>query len=75
MVASLSGEAWLELETSRVRKLILEDVVRVSYERGKAPEPVTVHRMRYRTRLFKGQRDPGEVPIKWEDGTERFQHR
>ncbi len=75
VVAKLDGEAWIEVATSRTRRMVLEDVVRASYQQGKAPAPITINRMRYRTRLFIEQRDPGEVPIKWEDGQERFELR
>ena len=75
VVATLDGEAWIELATSRVRRLVVEDVLRASYQQGKDPAPVTIHRMRYRTRMFLEQRDPGDVPTKWEDGTERFEIR
>ncbi len=75
VVASLDGEAWIELATSRVRRVVLEDVIRASYQQGQEPNPVTIHRLRYRTRMFLEQRDPGDVPIKWEDGSERFEVR
>lgn len=72
VVTDLDGEAWIEVSTSRVRRMVVEDTIRAAYQQGKPPAKVTVNRMRYRTRLFVEQRDPGEVPIKWEDGQERF---
>ena len=69
--AKMSGSAWVELETSRVRRLILEDEVRVSLTRGQAPL-VQKTRMRHATRMLLELRDPDVVPDTWADGSKRF---
>ena len=70
--ARLEGEAWVELETSRIRLLRLEDEVRVAYTRGRPPGRVVEHRMRHRTQLRLELRDPAARPREWADGSERF---
>jgi hypothetical protein len=71
VLAKMSGSAWVELETSRVRRLILEDEVRVSLSRGQEPL-VQKTRMRHATRMLLELRDPDDVPDTWADGSTRF---
>ncbi len=71
VLAKMSGSAWVELETSRVRRLILEDEVRVSLSRGREPL-VQRTRMRHATRMLLELRDPDAEPDAWADGTTRF---
>jgi hypothetical protein len=72
-VASLRGEAWVELATSRVRRLVLMDDTRASYTRSEGEE--REHRMRYKSRLVLELRDPNASPDDWADGTPRFGRR
>lgn len=72
--ATIEGHAWVDLETSRVLRLLLEDDVRASYTRGDEERSVT-HRLRYQGRLLLEARDPGAHPQKWADGSERFGER
>ena len=69
--AKMSGSAWVELATSRVRRLVIEDEVRVSLHRGLAPLIQTT-RMRHATRLLLEPRDLSSRPETWADGTTRF---
>lgn len=73
-VASVKGEAWVEAGTSRVRRLVIEDDVRVAFERGSSPEAIE-ERLRYRSRTILERRDPPGDPPRWADGTERFSGR
>lgn len=66
--ARLQGEAWIELETSRIRLLQLEDDLRVSYARGEEVE----RRLRHRTKARLELRDPNATPAEWQDGSDRF---
>jgi hypothetical protein len=75
VAATLAGEAWVELATSRLRRLVLDDEIRASYSEGAAPGPIANHRLRHKTRLLLTLRDPDETPSKWEDGSERFGRR
>ena len=70
--ATLEGEAWLELETSRIRLLRAHDEVRATYTRGQAPGRVIEHRLRHRTQARLELRDPSAKPRDWADGSERF---
>lgn len=70
--ATLEGEAWVELETSRIRLLKAQDEVRASYTRGSAPGRVIEHRLRHRTRARLELRDPAAKPRDWADGRKRF---
>jgi hypothetical protein len=75
VTASLSGEAFVELETSRIRRLVLHDEIRAAYTRGAEPGPVSNHRLRHKSRLVLTLRDPDENPREWEDGSPRFGRR
>jgi hypothetical protein len=70
--ASLEGTAWVELGSSRLRRLVLEDEVRAAWQRGGAPAPVTTTRTRHVTRLALDLRDPTAPSERWADGRERF---
>jgi len=74
--ATLRGEAWIELETSRIRLLRIEDEMRLAYRRGTADQGAEVHRLRYVSRLqleaLDGEGAPTERADEWADGTERF---
>jgi hypothetical protein len=72
VLATLEGEAWVELETARIRLLEAHDEIRASYTRGRAPAPVTEHRLRHRTRARLERRDREAKPREWADGRERF---
>lgn len=74
-VASVQGEAWVELATSRVKRMVVTNEARASYRRGAAPAPVVEHRLRYRGRTVMESRDPAEKPTHWADGSERFGRR
>lgn len=69
--AKMTGSAWVELETSRVRRMVIEDEVRVALSRGKAPI-IQTSRMRHATRMLLEARDPDSSPESWADGTTRF---
>ncbi len=66
--ARMQGEAWIELETSRIRLLQLEDEIRVAYVRGNQSR----HRLRHRGTVRLELRDPDVEPSKWLDGSSRF---
>lgn len=72
VVGKFTGEAWIDIETSRVLKLLTENTFRTAYMKGKPPEKVTVNRLRFRTQLTLELRDAGDVTGKWKDGQERF---
>ena len=72
VLATLRGEVWVELESSEIRLLHLEDEVRVSFQRADLRgDPGERHRLRHSTRLRLERRDPHEVAT-WADGSERF---
>ena len=65
--ATLRGEAWVELESSRIRLLRLEDDVRVAFRRRGIDQ-----RLRYVSRLQLAWREEADPPGEWADGSERF---
>lgn len=71
VLATMSGSAWVELATSRVRRMVIEDEVRASLSRGKAPM-IQRSRMRHATRMLLEARDPDAKPETWADGSKRF---
>jgi hypothetical protein len=72
VLATLRGEAWVELESSEIRLLHLEDDVRVSFQRADARgSPGELRRLRHSTRLRLERREPEAAPT-WVDGSERF---
>lgn len=70
--AELKGEAWIELETSRLRRMVILDESRAAYTRGTPPGPVSTQRMRYKGRMLIELIDPDEERETWADGKERF---
>ena len=71
--SKLSGEAWVELATSRLRRLIASDVSRAAYTIGEDNDAVTT-RMRYKGRIILELiDDPGERRPTWSDGRDRFE--
>jgi len=75
VVVKLDGEAWVELATSRVRRLVLEDEIRAALTRGEGGERTVNERYRHASRLLLTLRDPEVKPDKWEDGSDRFGRR
>ena len=69
--ADLHGEAWIELETSRIRRLRIEDDVRAAYQRRRPDQRLESHRLRYRGHLELELLD-GPPAGEWADGSERF---
>jgi len=70
--AELKGEAWIELETSRLRRMVIFDESRAAYTRGDPPGPVSIQRMRYKGRMRIELIDPNEADETWADGKQRF---
>ena len=50
--AEIRGEAFIEVETARLRRLLVIDDARGQYQRGKAPNPVVQHRIRNKGRML-----------------------
>ncbi len=70
VVAKVAGEAWVELGTSFVHKMVIEDDVRASYSRGEGSLKAE-ERFRYRGRTE--LRRLQELPTRWADGSEHFE--
>lgn len=68
----LAGDAWIELETSLVRSLRVEDISAVIYERKGAGSVGARMRQRYETRASLTRLDVQTTTGKWGDGTKRF---
>lgn len=71
--AEIRGEAWIELDTGRLRRMVIFDESRAAYTKGKEPSPVTDHRLRYKGRMMVELIDPNELRETWADGKPRFE--
>jgi len=71
--AELKGEAWIELDTSRLRRMVVFDESRAAYTRGVEPAPVSNSRMRYKGRMLLELIDPNEKRTTWAEGKPRFE--
>lgn len=72
--AEVNGEAWIEVGSGRLRRLVLEDEFRVAYRRGKAPVEMRF-RFRYKGRTTVDRAALPGKPRNWADGTTRFSDR
>jgi hypothetical protein len=70
--ATLSGTAWVELENSLVRRVVLNDQIRASWVDSPNPRLATEHRIEHKSKLVLALRDPDEKSKRWSDGTPRF---
>ncbi|MCH7600059.1 MAG: hypothetical protein IH973_09895 [Myxococcales bacterium] len=73
--ATLNGTAWVELENSLVRRVVLSDQIRASWVDPGDPKTATEHRIQHTSKLVLALRDPNEKPDKWSDGAPRFNTR
>jgi len=72
VMASLRGEAFVDLETSQVRLVQMDDEIRATYTIGKPPGPVRAQRLRHRSQLrLELLTSPVDDPT-WADGSSRF---
>lgn len=70
--ATLNGTAWVELENSLVRRVVLNDQIRASWTDAHNPRMATVHRIEHKSKLVLALRDPDEKSNRWSDGTPKF---
>ncbi len=73
--ATLNGTAWVELENSLVRRVVVSDQIRVSWVDSGDPKTTTERRIQHASKLELTLRDPDEKSKKWSDGTLRFDSR
>ena len=73
--ATLNGTAWVELENSLVRRVVLSDQIRASWLGPGDPETATEYRIQHKSKLELVLRDPNRKTKKWSDGTPRFDRR
>jgi hypothetical protein len=73
--ATLDGKAWVELENSLIRRVILSDQIRVRWAGPGDPKTATKHRIQHATQLELALRNPKKKSKKWSDGTPRFDTR
>jgi hypothetical protein len=70
--ATLTGTAWVEVETSRLRRVVLEDTIRATWTTGDGLATTTTYRVRHESQLEIRLRSPGKEPSHWADGSKRF---
>jgi hypothetical protein len=73
--ATLNGTAWVELENSLVRRVVLNDQIRASWTDSPNSVMPTRHRIEHTSKLVLALRDPDENPNRWSDGTPQFDSR
>jgi hypothetical protein len=70
--ATLNGTAWIELENSLVRRVVLNDQIRASWADSRNPRMTTEHRIEHASQLVLALRDPNKKSVRWSDGTPQF---
>ena len=70
--ATLNGTAWVELENSVVRRVVLSDQIRASWAYPGDPKMAAKGRIEHTSKLVLALRDPRRRSKKWSDGTPRF---
>jgi hypothetical protein len=70
--ATLNGTAWVELNNSLVRRVVINDRIHATWTDSRTPGITTVHRIQHETKLVLALRDPDEKSDRWSDGTPRF---
>lgn len=70
--ATLSGMAWVELENSLVRRVVLNDQIRVDWTDSPNSLMPTRRRIEHTSKLALALRDPKKNPKRWSDGTPQF---
>jgi hypothetical protein len=70
--ATLTGTAWIEVETSRLRRVVLEDAIRATWTGGDGLTTTTNYRARHESQLEIRLRNPADEPSHWADGSKRF---
>jgi hypothetical protein len=73
--ATLTGTAWIEIDTARPRRLVLEDTIRATWKGKDRQGTARDYRLRYETQLELELRDPKKKEKLWADGTKRFSDR
>jgi hypothetical protein len=73
--ATLNGTAWVELETSLVRRVVLNDQIRASWVDSPNRVMATEHRIEHKSELVLALRDPNKKSKRWSDGTPQFDPR
>jgi len=73
--ATLKGTAWVELENSLVRRVVLSDQIRARWTDPGDPKTTTERRIQHTSKLVLALRDPTERSKRWSDKTPRFDTR
>jgi len=71
--ATLNGTAWVELENSLVRRVVLSDQIRATWTSPGDPKTASEHRIQHTSKLELTLRDPKRKTKKWSNGTPRFE--
>jgi hypothetical protein len=73
--ATVKGKAWVELENSRVRRVLISDQIRARWKSPGAPKMSAEHRIQHSSKLELALRDPDARAKKWSDGRPHFDGR
>jgi hypothetical protein len=75
LTATVAGTAWVELETSRVHRLVLEDEIQLLITSKDASGAIVRSRVHQENRLTLELRDANRKPSTWADGARRLGRR
>jgi len=67
----LSGTAWVELDNSVVRRVVLDDQIRASWSAPRDPRAAS-NRIEHTSKLVLTLRDPDEKIVRWANGKPKF---
>jgi hypothetical protein len=70
--ATLTGTAWIEIESARPRRVVLEDEMRATWTGRDEQSTTRNYRLRYESQLELTLREPDEKLKLWADGSKRF---
>ena len=73
--ATLNGTAWVELENSLLRRVVLSDQIRASWTDARDPRTGTERRIEHVSKLVLALRDRDAKSDRWSDGTAHFETR
>ena len=72
LTATLTGTAWVDVETSRVRRMVVDDRIRISAHSPGDSNSIVHSRIQQENRLTLEMRDPTKKPRTWADESRRL---
>jgi hypothetical protein len=73
--ATLSGTAWVELDTSIVRRVVLSDEISTSWTNASDPRSTIENRIDFSSKLVLSLRESDKKSVRWANGKRHFESR